>query len=199
MDAIVLKTTQFEDDGKILKLFSKEAGIISVIIKKLGRKATYFQTVTSPLARGEFHLTRHKSDLYTLGDASLIDGHYEIRNHLEKLDAACSILRSILISQFPEKPSPDLYTLTTIYLRKLKTFPEPSILTLSFQMKLLNFEGLFPETKEELEIPLTSDDWLTLECLCHAKKFEMLESIPLTPYIIEKATNLFNDRITEFN
>ena len=173
--------------------------MVSVIIKKLGRKASYWQTVTSPLARGEFHLTRRQSDLYTLGDASLIDAHYEIRNHLDKLDAACSILRAILTSQYPEKASPELYLLTTAYLKKLKTFPDPPILALSFQMKLLNYEGLFPETREEFGKPLSSDEWLILECLCHAKKFDLLESLTLTPSLKDKATDLFTTRILEFN
>lgn len=199
MDAIVLKATPYEEDGKILKLFTREAGLLSVIIKKLGRKASYWQTVTSPLARGEFHLTRRQSDLYTLGDVSLIDAHYEIRNHLDKLDAACSILRAILTSQYPEKASPELYLLTTTYLKKLKTFHDPAILALSFQMKLLNYEGLFPETIEEFGKPLSADEWLILECLCHAKKFDLLESITLTSSLKDKAIDLFTTRITEFN
>ena len=199
MDAIVLKATPYEDDGKILKLFTSESGVVSAIIKKLGRKASYFQTVTSPLARGEFHLTRRKSELYTLGDASLIDGHYEIRNHLDKLDAACTILRAILTSQYPEKASPELYLLTTTYLRKLKNFSHPDVLALSFQMKLLNFEGLFPETKEDFGTPLSSNDWLILECLCHAKKFDMLQSLTIPASLNEKARDLFTTRIREFN
>jgi DNA repair protein RecO (recombination protein O) len=125
MDALILKATPYEEDGKILKVFTKDAGLISVIVKKLRRKETFWQTLTSPLARGEFHLTRRQSDLYAINEASLIDAHFEIRNDLNKLDAACSILRAILFSQYPEKPSPELYQLTIIYLKKLKTFLHP--------------------------------------------------------------------------
>ncbi len=199
MDAIVLKATPYEEDGKILKIFTAEVGVASVIVKKLKRKETFWQTVTSPLARGEYHLTRRRSDLYTLGEASLIDAHFEIRNDFNKLDAACTILRAILTSQYPEKPSPELYLLTITYLRKLKTFKDPLLLALSFQMKLLNYEGLFPETKDELESPITSNDWLILECLCHAKKFDLLESITLTSELQEKASELFKTRITDFS
>jgi DNA repair protein RecO len=199
MDAIVLKATSYEDDGKILKLFSKCSGVVSVIIKQLTRKGAYFQTLTSPLARGEFHLYRRQSELYSLRDASLIDGHYEVRNNLDRLDCAGSILRSILISQCPEKASPELYKLTVLYLKKLKSFPDPAVLALSFKMKLLNFEGLFPETKEDFNNSLSSYEWLILECLCHAKKFELLQSVTLSTPLIEKAECLFNNRITEFN
>jgi DNA repair protein RecO (recombination protein O) len=199
MDALILKATPYEEDGKILKVFTKEAGVISVIVKKLKRKETFWQTVTSPLARGEFHLTRRQSDLYTMNEASLIDAHFEIRNDLNKLDAACSILRAILFSQFPEKASPELYHLTTLYLKKLKTFNSPSILSLSFQMKLLNYEGLFPETKEECLSPLSSDEWLILECLCHAKTFDLLESLTISSDLERKITELFNNRISDFN
>lgn len=199
MDAIVLKATPYEEDGKILKLFTQEAGVLSVIVKKLRRKETFWQTVTSPLARGEFHLLRRQSDLYTLQEASLIDPYFEIRNHLDKLDAACAILRTILISQYPEKPSPELYLLTTLYLKKLKTFPHPNLLSLSFQMKLLNHEGLFPESKGELTAHLSDNEWLTLECLCHAKQFDLLQSLTVSPSLQERIETLFSTRIADFN
>ena len=199
MDAIVLKATPYEEDGKILKIFTGDVGVISVIVKKLRKKETFWQTLTSPLARGEFHLTRRQSDLYTLNEASLIDAHFEIRNDLTKLDAACSILRTILSSQYPEKPSPELYLLAITYLKKLKTFKDPLLLALSFQMKLLNYEGLFPESKEEINDPITAAEWLLLECLCHAKKFTLLESLAIPASLHEKATQLFTNRISEFN
>ncbi|MBM3193531.1 MAG: DNA repair protein RecO [Chlamydiae bacterium] len=198
MDALILKATPYEEDGKILKVFTKDAGLISVIVKKLRRKETFWQTLTSPLARGEFHLTRRQSDLYAINEASLIDAHFEIRNDLNKLDAACSILRAILFSQYPEKPSPELYQLTIIYLKKLKTFLHPINLSTSFQMKLLNYEGLFPETKEESVFNFTSDEWLILECLCHAKTFDLLESVTVSPELEAKARELFNSRISDF-
>ncbi len=194
MDAIVLKATPYEEDGKILKVFTKELGVLSVIVKKLSRKGSFWQTVTSPLARGEFHLIRKQSDLYTLQDASLTDAHFEIRNHFDKLEAACSILRSILTSQYPEKPSPALYQLAITYLKKLKTFKESHLLSLSFQMKLLNYEGLFSELKD----PAFSDeDWLTLECLCHAKQFSLLESLTVSTILQKQAIELFSSRIAE--
>ncbi len=199
MDAIVLKATKYEDDGKILKVFTKDSGLLSVIIKKISKKGTYWQTLTSPLARGEFHLKRGTSTLYTISDASLIDAYLEIRSDFDKLEAACAILRALLTSQQPEKASPALFHLTIVYLKKLKTFSQPALLSLSFQMKLLNFEGLFPETKEELQEPLTSDEWLHLECLCHTKTFDLLETLPESPTLKRTAEALFESRIREFN
>lgn len=199
MDGIVLKATPYEEDGKILKLFTKESGIISVIVKKLGRKGASWQTLTSPLARAEFHLTRRQSDLYSLNDASLIDAHFEIRNNLNKLDAACTILRAILTSQYPEKSSPELYELTTLYLKKIKSFPKPATLATSFLMKLLNFEGLFPENSTDASIPLSPEEWLTLQCLCHGRTFALLESLDIDAPLEDKALTLFKERITDFS
>lgn len=198
MDALILKTTPYQEDGKILKVFTKQAGLISVIVKKLRQKETFWQTVTSPLARAEFHITRRQSDLYTINEASLIDAHLEIRNDLSKLEAAFAILRGILVSQYPEKASPELYQLTISYLKKLKTFPHPSTLSASFQMKLLNYEGLFPECREECTFTFTRDEWLILECLCHAKTFSLLESVTVTSELETKADELFNSRISDF-
>ena len=194
VDAIVLKSTPYEEDSKILKIFTRDSGLLSVIVKKLGKKGSFWQTATSPLSRGEFHLTRRQSDLYTLQEVSLTDSYIEIRSDLSKLDAACTILRSLLTSQYPEKASPELYQLAIVYLKKLKTFTDPSLLALSFQMKLLNFEGLFSELRE----PFFSDEeWLTLECLCHAKHFDLLESLTVSPKLQKQASDLFAMRIAE--
>ena len=194
MDAIVLKSTPYEEDSKILKIFTKEAGLLSVIVKKLGRKGSFWQTATSPLSRGEFHLTRKRSDLYTVQEVSLIDSYIDIRSDLTKLEAACTILRALLTSQYPEKASPNLYHLTIVYLKKLKTFTQPPLLALSFQMKLLNFEGLFSETKDP---GFSDEEWLTLECLAHAKQFDLLESLTVSSKLQNQASDLFAMRIAE--
>ena len=194
MDAIVLKSTPYEEDSKILKIFTKEAGLLSVIVKKLGRKGSFWQTATSPLSRGEFHLTRKRSDLYTVQEVSLIDSYIDIRSDLTKLEAACTILRALLTSQYPEKASPNLYHLTIVYLKKLKTFTQPPLLALSFQMKLLNFEGLFSETKDP---GFSDEERLTLECLAHAKQFDLLESLTVSSKLQNQASDLFAMRIAE--
>ncbi len=199
MDAIVLKATKYEDDGRILKIFTKEAGLVSVIVKKISKKGTYWQTLTSPLARGEFHLKQGNSALYTLSDASLTDPYLEIRENLDKLEAACTILRALLLSQHPEKASPALFHLTLVYLKKLKTFSTPALIALSFQMKLLNFEGLFPESKEELQETIGADEWVQLQCLCHTKTFDLLESISPSTLLKKTAESLFQSRIREYN
>ena len=199
MDAIVLKATPYEEDGKILKLFTGELGVVSAIVKKLTRKGTFWQNLTSPLTRGEFHLTRRNSELFTLNDGSIIDPHYEIRHNLGKLDAAFILLRAVLISQYPEKPTPELFKLTTVYLNRIKKDENPLRLALSFQMKLLNHEGLFPERAEDFGAPLTKDEWQTLECLCHAKKFETLDLLTIEEDLFKKTVELFNKRIQDFN
>jgi DNA repair protein RecO (recombination protein O) len=199
MDAIVLKSIPYEDDGKILKLFTESHGIISVVVKKLQSKASYLQTLTSPLSRGEFHLNKRQSDLYTFKEGSLTDGYYELRNDLQKLDAACIILKSILKSQFLEKPSEPLFFLTTSYLKKLKSFEKPIVLALSFQLKVLNYEGLYPENNEELQNPFSKQEWLSIECMCHAKKFELLEKIEVDGELELKIKTLFDERFADYS
>ncbi len=199
MHAIVLKSTPYEDDGKILKIFTKDLGVISVIVKNLIKKGSYLQTLTSPLALGEFHLIKRQSDLYVLKEATLIDGYFEIRQDLKKLEAACIILKSLLKSQFLEKSSDALFQLTTSYLRKMKTLKNPTTLALSFQLKLLNFEGLYPEKKEDLSSPFSEIEWLTAECLCHAKKFETLENLEIDAELEIKICSLFEERILDYN
>ena len=125
MDAIVLKSTPYEEDGKILKVFSSELGLISIVTKGLQRRPQFWQTATSPLSRSEFHITRRGSDLFFLQEASLIDAHVGVRGRLDTLESALSILKSLLDSQYPERPSKELYALTLLYLKKTPHLSQP--------------------------------------------------------------------------
>ena len=195
VDAIVLKAIAYREDGKILQLFTKKNGRLSVFVKHLKKRSSFWQTATSPLARGHFHLIKKKESLYLLQDIHLIDSFIEIREDLHKLEAAFLLLRSLLLSQYPEKASVKMYQLTLAYLKKLKQVPYPKLLATSFQMKLLKHEGLFPEKSPGL----SSHDWKILSLLCHVKRFDLLEPFQeIEPSLFQKGQNLFDKKIADY-
>lgn len=74
----------------------------------------------------------------------------------------CDLLQAVLGSQLPGKPSPQLYALLLIYLKKIPQTAYPWVLAASFRLKLLMHEGLisFPMRCEACEEVLEKEAYL---------------------------------------
>jgi DNA repair protein RecO len=180
VEAIVLKSTQFHDQGRGITFFTQEQGLLRVNSKK-GRTQTI-----SPLTLTEIHLQRGRGEYYSLADISLLDPLLEIRENLERLQASARMAQLLLALQFPEKPSPLLFSLFKIYLLRMKEFPHPALLGASFCLKLLKHEGIFPRVKEELCLSLSDEEWQICLCLAHSRSFTILQDLPCPRDLIDR-------------
>jgi DNA repair protein RecO len=217
--AITLKCTLLkQDDERIVTLFSRELGIISLIIKKIGKNDYNKRMLSSTLTRGQYILSSSKSDLFYLVEGSIQDSYLQIRDDLQKLQTAIKMAGIINQTQWPGKAQPTVFDLLTSYLHKLKSCFNPKTLELSFILKLLKHEGLLPpfdlcdlchealpvffsETKlcckncaKIQDEPVSYEDLQVLAVLTHATKFNQLQELPISPLItllIENYYRLF--------
>ncbi len=180
MEAIVLKTTQFHDEGRSITFFTEKEGLLRANVKKKDRN------LISPLTLIEIHLQKGRGEYYSLVDLSLIDPLFEIREDLARLQASARMAELLLKIQFPEKPSPLLFLLFKGFLLRMKTSPVPHLLATSFTLKLLKHEGSFPTQKEEFPFSLTDEEWQICQCLAHSRSFPILEEIPCPPDLINR-------------
>lgn len=208
---LLLQAIPYLGTGRILKVFSREAGLISLFTKKktLG-------SLASPFCIGEWiYRKRPGGDLYTLQDASLIDPLLGLRHSFHCLSAAGLMAQDILKSQLPIETSPALYDLLCSYFKQLHSFLHPEILSTSFRLKLLLHEGLLSLTKHCSHCPhaalhlsegesfcsfhaplpsieFTQIEWEQLHLLAFASKFSLLHEIQIQPLLIEKSSILLN-------
>lgn len=143
-EAIVLKSIDFRDHEKMLILLSARHGVISAIVKHLSPKDLLKHSLCSPLSRGLYHLKRKTSEVFQIVHGSLIDPHLELRSQYLPLKSALEMLQITLRSQMPGKTVPALYQLLIVYLKELKKTPYPRALLMSFYLKLLKHEGVYP-------------------------------------------------------
>lgn len=215
--AISLKCTLLkQDDERIVTLFTRELGIISLIIKRIGKNDHNKRTLTSTLTRGQYILSPSKSELFYLVEGTIQDTYLPIRGDFEKLQAAGKIVAAITQTQWAGKPQPRLFDLLTSYLHALKESRVPKTLCLSFLLKLLKHEGLLPtfdlchicheelplffsETKlccqkcaKDQKAPVSYEDLQILAILTHATRFEQLNELPISPLIISIIENSYN-------
>jgi DNA repair protein RecO len=207
---ILLQALPYLGNGRILKVFSETEGLITLMAKNK-------PALSSPFCIAEWVYRKGQSEIFTLTDGSLLDGLSELRNSYASLTAAGSMAQDLLKTQMAAKHSPHLYNLLATYLKKSSTFKNPSILALSFRLKLLLHEGLLNltsgcthcgESASHLSqgesvcpthatpgaFPFSSPEWECLLCLALSRKFSLLEEVECPPHLNEKIEKLFEER-----
>ena len=209
---ILLHAIPYLGKGRIFKVFTADAGLITLMAKKPSL------SLFSPFCIAEWVYQKKRSDLFLLVEGSLLDSLDHLRHSYAAITAAGSIAQDLLRSQLAAKSAPDLYSLLSSYLKKILTFQSPSVLAASFRLKLLIHEGLLTlqaqcadcgreatslkqgegvcsQHASPISIPFSSPEWQTLHCLAFARQFSLLQQIDCPPSLYEKITLLFEERL----
>jgi DNA repair protein RecO len=140
LEGIVIKSLPYQDNKRIFSLFT-DKGLLSFIADiKDSRPETLL--VCSPLSKGEYVFAESKGGWRKIQDSSLTFSYLHFKSSYALLDSASLCLKAIALSQLENKPAPLLYHLLKIYLEKIPEFTDPYIVSSSFFLKVLRFEGL---------------------------------------------------------
>lgn len=192
--AIILRAIPFKDHQKILTAFSKELGIISIIIKGLSSKKNSKLHLCAPFCEVELVLSKNKGDIFTFHEGSVINLHLPLRDQLSCLHTASSMVNAILESQMPEKPAPLLYSLLSLSLEQIPKFLCQNTLLACFYLKVLKHEGLFcPEMTANA---ISNKDKENLTTISSVKNFYVLREIRTSLEIIKKIELFFLRQVT---
>ena len=197
MKAIVLRSLLFKDNQKILTLFSDVSGVTSMILKGITSKNSCTIAFSQPFCEAEFLFSKGRSELLRFHEGSLIDLHMPLRTGLPFLKTASSMINAILRSQLPGKPSPELYSLLSSFLKKVPLLSSQDTLLGCFYLKILKHEGNYhPYAPEESNEPSFSApekqrliELMSLHSFLH---LETQEKIPLE--LLKKIEDLFFKR-----
>lgn len=147
-EAIVLKTTPFQDMHQITTLFTPDRGLCSAIgsYSKSPKGALF--GLLAPFNHIELIFKPGRSELLKIENGSLLNGHSNIRKSYDLIERGCKILDALLKSQLPNKPAPLLFELLKNYLFLLTEAKSSDAIVASFQVKLLRHEGLIAITNK---------------------------------------------------
>jgi DNA repair protein RecO (recombination protein O) len=140
---VILSTLNYQDYDLILTVFSSEKGLIKFFFKRGNSKKRRQGTSTDPLTCAEFIYSKGKGELLLCHEISTINAHLDIRKDLKFLETGCSLVREIQQTQFPEKPSQQLYQLLLRYLGHIPKMEHPENLEFSFKLKIMRHDGIF--------------------------------------------------------
>ncbi|MBA3603193.1 MAG: DNA repair protein RecO [Parachlamydiaceae bacterium] len=143
-EGVVLHALKYGDYDQILTVFTREEGLIKLIVKGAYRNQKK-ATSTAPLTQAEFIYAKRQSTLFLCQEKSVINYHLGLRESLERLEGACALVKSLTATQVELKPAHLVYELLICYMERLSQAQAKQVQNLvsSFQLKLLRHEGLF--------------------------------------------------------
>lgn len=208
-EGILLQSIPYLGREKILKVLSKENGLVSLIAKN--RSHLPF---TNPFLIAEWVYKKRNGAIHSLKDVSLMKDLSDLRLNFSILSHAGQMAQDILISQLPEKKGSGPYALSASYLCKLGSSSSPEALGASFRLKLLMHDGLlglqngcmqcgqtacYLENGESVckthslvsSISFKNDEWETLHHLTFARQFSIIENARPSLQMQEKIKKMF--------
>ncbi len=183
-EGIVLKTLNYKEKDRICTVFTKEHGVVALLVK--GASTPARSSLSTPFCEAEWIYVKGRGDLYRVNDASLIDTHADLRSSFAHLQAAGEMAAVLLHSQFPAKQAPQLYAIFSRFLKQLPTFSNPTTLLTAFYLKLLHHEGVLNWEKQEF-FPFKIEEkiWLNLKEIGLCRSFETLKTLRVDKNIYE--------------
>lgn len=141
-EGLILKSIPYRELDQILKIFTLDRGLISVIVKWGRSKKKGAAGALVPLTRVEVIYAEGKGDLHRCHEISPIHQYSELRTSYHLLEQACEMANAISRSQWVERPAEQLYQLAVLYLSKMSKAKDPAAIAASFKLKVLRHEGL---------------------------------------------------------
>ncbi|MDR7870168.1 MAG: DNA repair protein RecO [Tissierellaceae bacterium] len=143
-EGIVLKDTKYQETSKILIIYTKSLGKISVMAKGANRPKSKLIANSQPFSYNEFQFSQGRN-FYYINAADIIDSFYDIRENME------SMVYGFYILELVEKSVPDEEANDKIFLLLVKTLKILSELKdnylrliVAFELKYISFLGYRP-------------------------------------------------------
>lgn len=217
-EGVVVNAIPFRNYDCILTVFTPLEGLIKFFFRgAYSQKKGNGSGTTTPLSIVEIVYTKGRGDLHTCVEISVTDHNLALRHNLPMLESACEMLQSISATQQPDKPAPELYRLFRMYLDKLPKASTPQVISSSFRLKLLRYEGMLAffshccecakalndawiyggeafcssHTPQEAFF-LTNEERGLVERLAFCRDFSLLAETRITAHLSEKICHLFN-------
>lgn len=146
-EGIVLSELRFKDTSKILNIYTKELGKISVMANGAYKANSKLMASTQVFSHNEYIFKKGKT-FYYLNQGNIIESFYNIREDVERFVYASYILELIEKSSPEEEGNITLFLLLEKSLTILSKMDKDFLkFTIAFQLKFISFIGYRPYLK----------------------------------------------------
>lgn len=140
---VVLRTYKLGEADRIVVLMTENHGEVRAVAKGARRTKSRFGARLEPPTHAALQLYHGRGELDTVSQAETVDHFRALRDDLESLGRAMTMLEATDQVALEREPNPALYRLLVGALRTLAARPSPLVVA-GFLWKLLALEGVAP-------------------------------------------------------
>lgn len=171
---LILRTYPLTETSLIIRWLTAGYGRISTVAKGARRPKSSLHGKLDLFYLVDFSFSRsRRSELHTLREATILQGHNFIRRDLGYLHQACYCASLVELATETETPLPEVFSLFVGLLECLPLQPPMPQTMLAFELKLLAELGLEPSLEEtrlsggarDLALHLRQEQWPSVAAL----------------------------------
>lgn len=141
VEGIIVSETPYGDTSKIIKLYTKEYGIISIMCKGVKSMKSRLRALTIKFTYGFFYIYYKEDKLSILKDVDIINEFKNIKNDII-LISYFNYLTELATQVYKHSNESILYDLLTSSLLKIESGMNPLIITNILEFKYLPYLGV---------------------------------------------------------
>lgn len=143
-EGIVLKELRYKDTSKILTIYTKEHGKVSVMARGAYRANSQLMSTTQVFAYSEYHFNMGRGLIF-LNQADLINSFYSIREIMERVTYGYYMLELVEKSLPEEQENEKIFLLLEKGLRILSKLDKNFLqFIIAYEIKFISFLGYKP-------------------------------------------------------
>lgn len=143
-EGIVLKEMRYRDTSKILSIYTRKYGKVTVMARGAYKPRSQIMANTQPFSFNEYNLYRGKS-FYYLNQGYIIDSFYSIRDKVERVAFGQYMLELMEKSLSEEQENEKLFMLLLKGLQVLSTLEKDFLkFIVAYELKFVSFLGYRP-------------------------------------------------------
>jgi len=146
-DALVLKGMKYRETSRILTMFTRDWGKVSVIAKGARAQGSRFYGALDPLSHVRMVMYKKDSrDLQFLSQCDLLDSHRTLSCSIEHMPFGLAVIELLNITTHQDETNIPLFDLTLQTLRAMNSATKNTVLALYyFEMKIIEILGFRPQ------------------------------------------------------
>ena len=141
VEGIVLKISDYQESSKILQVFTKEHGLVSIIAKGCKSLKSPLRAYTNSYTYGYFYIYYKENKLSLLSNVDIIDSYANIRLDIE-LISYMSYLCDLTYQVVKQNDDNAIFDILINALDKINNKLNPLIITNIVELKYLDYLGI---------------------------------------------------------
>lgn len=143
VEGIVISETAYSESSKIIKLITKDLGIISCMAKGSRKLKSDLRVVTTKLTYGNFHIIYKDDKISTLVSVDILDNFKYIKQDIDAISYSSFIIE-LSEQVMKQNKTSEIFNLLVSSLKKINDKYDPLVITNILELKYLDFLGVMP-------------------------------------------------------